>query len=97
MAQGIGQYSQCLALGGNSSVNFKGEVMNDNTINNNRDAEEDLEFITGRIKLILHLLDLNPEYVLEHIDPEVSSSIAKALSDIINRTVEVELRRDEYE
>ena len=58
-------------------------------------TKADLDFLVAHIKLIIHLLDLDDNFNIEHSDKEIEKKIGVALKSIVDKIVEVDTQQRE--
>jgi hypothetical protein len=56
------------------------------------ESEKDLEDLANFVLLIIHLLDLDPRWTIEHEDNRMKQRLAKAMQAIVEKAVEVSLK-----
>jgi hypothetical protein len=57
------------------------------------ESSSDLEYLASHILLIIHLLDLDPRWSIEHEDERMKERLARALRAVSEKAVEVVLKR----
>jgi hypothetical protein len=57
------------------------------------ESEKDLEDLANYILLIIHLLDLDPRWSIEHEDERMKERLARAIRAVSEKAVEVVLKR----
>jgi hypothetical protein len=57
------------------------------------DMKQDLEDLANFVLLIIHLLDLDPRWTIEHEDERMKQRLARAIRAVSEKAVEVVLKR----
>jgi hypothetical protein len=57
------------------------------------ESEKDLEDLANFVLLIIHLLDLDPRWTIEHEDDRMKERLARAIRAVSEKAVEVVLKR----